>query len=48
MGIYGWPWELMDEYDIPAGRCLVQFAGYKTGNVDQEMDYYVVRVSAAQ
>jgi hypothetical protein len=48
VGVYGWPWELMDEYRIAPGRCLIEFTGHMTAKVDQELDYYVVRVSAAQ
>ena len=42
VGVYGWPWELLERYEIPPGTVGVRFSGYQLEHVDIEADYYVV------
>lgn len=44
VGVYGWPWELEDQYEIPPGACEVLFRGYATERSEQGEDYYLVRI----
>lgn len=44
VGIYGWPWELEDEYEIDSERCEVLFRGFAIDKKESEEDYYFVRV----
>lgn len=44
VGIYGWPWELEDEYDLGTTECEILFRGYATDKKDSEEDYYLVQV----
>jgi len=44
LGIYGWPWELEDQYDIAPGTCEILFRAYATGQVEQGGDYYLVKI----
>ena len=48
IGVYGWPWELMDRYAVTPGQCRIRFTGYRTDRADQEEDYYLVEVSEAE
>ena len=45
VGIYGWPWELEDQYDLDSEICHILFRGYKTELKDEEQDYYMVYIS---
>lgn len=45
VGIYGWPWEFEDEYDIEPGVCYVLFQAFSTALSESGGDYYCVRVS---
>jgi hypothetical protein len=45
VGIYGWPWELEDQYDVPPGVCEILFRGYATARADEGADYYVVKIN---
>ena len=47
VGVYGYPWELMDSYDISPGQCRVRFTGYRTSEVESEDDYYLVEIEEA-
>ena len=44
VGIYGWPWELEDEYDLETDDCAIVFRGFATEQKDDGKDYYYVRV----
>jgi hypothetical protein len=44
VGIYGWPWELEDEYDIGTLDYEIFFQGFAIDKKDDEEDYYYVRV----
>ena len=48
VGVYGWPWERMDEYDIPPGPCGIRFTGYRTDKAESEEDYYLVEIGEAE
>ena len=45
VGIYGWPWELEDEYEIGATSCDILFRAFLTNLKDDEKDYYYVHVT---
>lgn len=47
VGVYEWPWELKDCYDLVPGECRVRFTGYRTDRVDEQQDYYLVEISEA-
>jgi hypothetical protein len=44
IGIYGWPWELRDEYRVEPGTYAICFRGYSLERVEAEEDYYVVHI----
>lgn len=44
VGIYGWPWEKRNEYEVDPGNVLVRFFGYAIDRVKEEEDFYVVQV----
>ena len=44
VGIYGWPWELEDEYEIASEDCEILFRGFAIDKKDEEADYYYVHV----
>ena len=44
IGVYGWPWELKDEYQVPPGTYAICFRGYALDRVEVEEDYYVVQI----
>lgn len=44
IGVYGWPWELKDLYDVVPGRYEVIFRGYLTTEIEKMQDYYVTKV----
>jgi len=46
VGVYGWPWELEDEYDLASDECEIIFRGYAIDQKDQEKDYYYVHLRA--
>jgi len=48
VGIYGWPWELEDHYDIPPGICDILFRGYATARTEEKADYYLVKINPIQ
>jgi hypothetical protein len=45
VGIYGWPFELEDQYEIPPGTCEILFQGFATAKSDSGEDFYLVQVS---
>lgn len=44
VGIYGWPWELEDEYTLGPGMCEILFQGFAISQIEEEADFYFVRV----
>ena len=44
IGIYGWPWDIKDEFAAEPGTYSVIFTGHALGRVDDEEDYYIVQV----
>jgi hypothetical protein len=44
VGIYGWPFELQDQYSIAPGKCEILFRSFATDRVEQDGDYYLVQV----
>ncbi|TWT88528.1 hypothetical protein Mal64_20110 [Pseudobythopirellula maris] len=44
IGVYGWPRELFDEYTVEPGTYSIFFTGHALDRVDDEEDYYVVRI----
>ena len=46
IGIYGWPWELEDQYDFPPGICDIHFQAFAVDKADEQGDYYLVKVSS--
>jgi len=44
IGVLGWPWELKDQYVVTPGIYDIVFKGYLTNKVEEEEDYYVVRI----
>ncbi len=44
VGVFGWPWELEDEYEVIPGTYEVVFKGFRTNKVEEEEDFYVVRL----
>jgi len=48
VGIYGWPWELEDEYEIGSTSCDILFRAFLTEFKDDEKDYYYVHVMAGK
>lgn len=44
LGVFGWPRELKDEYNVNPGRYEIRFRGYALDKVDEEQDYYVVEI----
>ena len=48
VGIYGWPWELEDQYEVSPGTCHILFRGFKIDLKEDEQDYYLVYVSEKQ
>lgn len=48
VGIYGWPWELEDEYQIDSDMCEILFRGYAINQTDENGDYYLVKIAPLQ
>jgi hypothetical protein len=48
VGVYGWPWEPMDQYQITPGQCRIRFTGYRTDQAESEEDYYLVEIKEAE
>jgi len=48
VGVFGWPWELEDQYDIPSGACEILFRAYATDQAEEGEDYYVVKINPKQ
>lgn len=48
IGVFGWPWKLQDSYDVAPGSYDVVFKGYQINKVEEQEDYYVVRIEASQ
>jgi hypothetical protein len=44
IGVYGWPWELEDEYNVSPGTYMISFRGYRLDRVEAQEDYYVVQI----
>lgn len=44
IGIYGWPRELKDKYKIRKGKCKIEFYGYNIDMVEDNKDYYIVKI----
>ena len=44
VGIYGWPWELEDEYEIGSEECEITFRGFALERKEEDGDYYLVKV----
>ena len=44
IGIFGWPYELQDEYEVEPGVYAIYFRGYATEKTDLEEDFYVVLI----
>lgn len=44
VGIYGWPWELEDQYDLENEICTILFRGYATDRTETNEDYYIVHI----
>lgn len=44
IGVFGWPRELMDEYDVTPGVYEIVFRGYALNKVAVQEDYYVVKI----
>lgn len=42
LGVYGWPREPLEEYDVEPGAYRIRFLGFLLDAVDSEQDYYVV------
>jgi len=47
MGIYGYPWELLEEFEVQPGTYTIQFKGYCLDKVETEGDYYSLEISMA-
>lgn len=45
VGIYGWPWELEDQYDLKQEVCEILFRGYLTDKTETDQDYYLIKIS---
>jgi hypothetical protein len=48
IGVFGWPWELQDQYEVAPGSYDIVFKGYETSKVDSKEDYYVVRIEVSK
>ena len=48
IGIYGWPWELKDEYTVENGRYDITFRGYLTTRTEEHSDYYLVHIKRSE
>lgn len=48
VGVFGWPWEIEDQYDIAPGFCDILFRAYATARVDDDADYYLVKITPTQ
>ena len=47
MGIYGYPWELHEEFEVQPGTYTIQFKNYCLDKVETEGDYYSLEISMA-
>ena len=47
IGIFGWPWELQDQYEVAPGMYDIVFKGYQTDRVEEKEDFYVVKIEKA-
>jgi hypothetical protein len=45
-GIYGYPWELLEEHSVQPGQYVVRFSGYNIGAIEDEEDFYLVQLQA--
>jgi len=45
IGVYGWPWELQDEYHVEPGTYAICFRGYALDRITAKEDYYTVQIS---
>ena len=48
LGVYGWPWELLEEHDLSKGMYGVRFSGYNLIGVESEDDFYTVELEPAE
>ena len=46
LGVFEWPWELLEEFDVTPGDYQVWFRGYDIEAAEAENDYYVVEFMA--
>ena len=46
VGVYSWPWELEDEYELSTTHCKICFRGYALQKKDAEQDYYLVHLAS--
>ena len=44
IGVYGWPWELEDEYHVESGTYAICFRGYALDQMETQEDYYGVHI----
>ena len=44
LGVFGFPWELLEEYEVQPGKYKINFSGFLLEKVNEEADYYVVEV----
>lgn len=45
LGVFGWPRETLEEFQVEPGVYNITFRGFKLSEVDSEGDYYVVELS---
>lgn len=44
VGIFGWPWELMAQYELDSSDCVIRFQGFAIDKIESEEDYYLVQI----
>ena len=47
LGIFEWPWEKLEEFQVTNGNYNIKFSGYNLVADKEENDYYVVEISSA-
>ena len=44
VGIYEWPFELLEKFKVQNGKLKITFKGYNTKAVENEEDFYTVKI----
>jgi len=47
LGVYEWPWELLEQHSVNPGKYQIRFTDYDLNEIESERDFYVVEFKQA-